>query len=349
MPSLTVSPSGSDRPINLFYLDSGQPSETEIYTTIVIIHGHSFHSGIFQRALPLAASRRLRLICVNRRDYAETTLFSSSELKILSEGDETERAAFVEQRGVEFALFLNQLIDELSLPPPTTDGKDGGIALMGWSLGNVVALAIVASISSFPGTVKARLQKYVRVFMIHSAPGVALGLPKPQKYYNPTHDESIPESQRGDVFAHWASGYFSHGQLSERNLDSLAYRDSDPSRKPTVARMSHEELVSVIDYAPGPRSELYFNTRFEDTLFQQTSKVLFDFSTTSLWPRMTIWMVYGDSSAWMVVYSAWEIEKLTKDHGERMVKLLPVEGENTFMFWDNPEKALDACVYCLEN
>ena len=88
--------------------------------------------------------------CLNRRDYPGTTFYGSVKLKTLSEGDANDHTAFFKARGVELAIFFDGLIDSLSLPGPTADGKEGGPALMGWSLGNLFTLGTVASASSQP-------------------------------------------------------------------------------------------------------------------------------------------------------------------------------------------------------
>lgn len=182
MPSLILDGKG----VEFFYRDSGRP-QGDLYTTVLILHGLTFHSGelrrhicnfflprsscwslgVFQRILPLASSKKLRLICLNRRDYAGTTLYSPGELEVLSSGSKTDRAAFLAARGLEIALVLDRLIDELSLPPPTADSKDGGLALMGWSSGNVEALAAIAGFPSFPPNVQRRLQLYLRRYIMH--------------------------------------------------------------------------------------------------------------------------------------------------------------------------------------
>ena len=118
--------------------------------------------GVFQHVLPLATPKGFRMVCLNRRDYDGTTLYSPAELKVLSQGDESDHALFLEARGVEIASFLDGLIDALSLPGPTDDGKEGGLALMGWSMGNIFTLSTVASVSLLQPQVQTRLQSYLR-------------------------------------------------------------------------------------------------------------------------------------------------------------------------------------------
>jgi hypothetical protein len=102
------------------------------------------------------------MVCLNRRDYPGSTAYSPSELKALSEVDADELLA----RGAELALFLDGLIDTLSLPGPTTDGNEGGLGLMGWSLGNVFTLSTMASVSSLQSQIRTRLRSYMRRLIV---------------------------------------------------------------------------------------------------------------------------------------------------------------------------------------
>lgn len=124
--------------------------------------------GIFNRAITLAPSANIRLICVNRRDYADTTLFSAEELDIIANGDKESRAVFLQHRALEYATLVTRLIEECSIPAPSSDGKAGGIALMGWSLGNMASLGVVSAVDSYPIAVRDILRVYVRRIFIHS-------------------------------------------------------------------------------------------------------------------------------------------------------------------------------------
>lgn len=58
------------------------------------------------------------------------------------------------------ALFVDGLIQSLSLP------KKGGVAIAGWSLGNLFTIAMRASIDDLPDNTKQRLKAYTRGFII---------------------------------------------------------------------------------------------------------------------------------------------------------------------------------------
>jgi len=121
----------------------------------------------FQKILPLAASRGLRLIVLHRRDYAPTTLFSDTELQELKSDDPTIRDRFLHDRGMEIALFTCNVIKALELPPLTKDGQNGGVAWLGWSYGNAVTISTVVAALSLSANLKALLQSYLRGLIIY--------------------------------------------------------------------------------------------------------------------------------------------------------------------------------------
>ncbi|KAF8523962.1 hypothetical protein BU17DRAFT_43319, partial [Hysterangium stoloniferum] len=333
MPSLKL----RNSEVEFSYLDSGEPQST-IYTTIVVVHGHSFHSGIFQRILPLAAPRGVRIIAVNRRDYPGSTLFSPAELDQLNNGEETGHASFLQARGVEMALFVTALIETLNLPKPSDDHTNGGIALMGWSLGNILPILIMSSIALLPVEMKTRLQLYVRRTILYDAPHLPFGFQVPTRLYLPFSDNTIPEADLGQVFGSWVSSYFAHKDLASRDADNLVDKLPDPSKKSTVSGMTEQELSSVVDFTPAQRSENAFMTTMQPALFRQTCKALFDRSTDTAWPNLKVWVLYGDCSPWPILFAAWEIEKMDMlRNKKRTMEHRVLNGANHFVSLSIPK------------
>ncbi|KAI0713888.1 hypothetical protein C8Q76DRAFT_732741 [Earliella scabrosa] len=50
-------------------LDSGAPTGSTDYTTLVLVHGLMWHGANFEKLLPYAKQNNARIIAVNRRDY----------------------------------------------------------------------------------------------------------------------------------------------------------------------------------------------------------------------------------------------------------------------------------------
>jgi hypothetical protein len=321
------------------------------------------------------------MVCINRRDYLGSTLYSPSELKLVTDGSADECEAFLTGRGVEIGLFLDGLIDALGLPEPTPDGKEGGFGLMGWSLGNLFTLCSISAVSSLPSASRARLQKYMRRMIVFGglirdckfdcclsvldAPTLALGIASSPELYVPIFDEKIPHDERINAFACWVSSYFAHGDLATHDVTKLAFCSPDPTRKSEVSSLSPEELHSFLDFEPVWRSDVpLVTTSLEPLFFKKTCNALFDPRTRSLWPNLVVWILYCDSSPGLVVHAAFAIEELAKKNTGQPVQFLAIKDAHHAVrrlqptanfdcpnldqvFWDEPEKALKAFDHCL--
>jgi len=151
----------------LLYYDSGAPSGSQNYTTIFMIHGHTYHSPIFDPLLPLASKFNLRFVAVTRRDYVGSTPFSQEELDSLRNGDMKTKKDFLKQRALEVALFMDKFITQNGVPKASAGGTEGGIALAGWSIGNVTGLSVVALAKDFPKDLTDRLEPYFKSLILY--------------------------------------------------------------------------------------------------------------------------------------------------------------------------------------
>jgi len=333
MPTLSI---GND--IVFHYTDSG-PIEKIEYSTFVFVHGHTFHTGVFKRILSFASSHSLRVICLSRREYEGSTPYSTDELKAVHQGSDAERADFLHNQGILVALFVDGLIQSLSLP------KKGGVTVVGWSLGNVFTIAMRASIDDLPDDTKQRLKAYTRGFIIFDPPSQGLGIPMPSSgVYHPLKD--LPKEARGAAFAKWVSSYYKHGDLSSRDFSQLNQHEGDTSKKPTTDTIPLEELLTITDSGPGDNYETFLieSEDFISVLMKQTTKALFDPQIFEDWGEHPVWFVYCENSTWNVHHGAWDLEK--KDKASKInFKLVP--GANHFLMWDEPERFVSIMKECL--
>ena len=79
-------------------------------------------------------------------------------------------------RGLELARFLVWVIKDQKIPPASEDGKTGGLALLGWSLGNITTMAFLGNLKSYPEDIVETLEPYLRTFLIYGAHQVLLKL-----------------------------------------------------------------------------------------------------------------------------------------------------------------------------
>lgn len=120
--------------------------------------------------MDLAPASGLRFVAITRRDYPGSTSFTPAELAVLSNSTDGEKAGFLRDRGLEIAKFMNIFIQKHNLPPISRDGKSGGVALLGWSLGNAFTLAAISSADMLPADAKTRLGSYLRAVIIQGIP-----------------------------------------------------------------------------------------------------------------------------------------------------------------------------------
>ena len=66
---------------------------------------------------------------------------------------------FLYDQGVLIALFVDGIIQTLSI------AKAGGLAVIGWSMGNVFTLALRACIGDLPEDTRHRLKLHMRSFI----------------------------------------------------------------------------------------------------------------------------------------------------------------------------------------
>jgi len=94
--------------------------------------------------------------------------------------------------------------------------------------------------------------------------------------------------------------------------------------------MTPAEYESMVDISPGARSELCLILNFRLEFANQTYKALFDPATRALWPGLELWVLYGDSAPWNIIYAAWEIEARARAANQPL-KFHVLEGAHHFV------------------
>ncbi|KAF8828365.1 hypothetical protein HHX47_DHR4000805 [Lentinula edodes] len=328
--------------VKFFYEDSGVPNR-ENYITFFIIHGHTYHSGLFKPLLPIALIRGHRVLLVNRREYPGSSPYSPAELKVFAEGPDKERYRQLINDGHDLALLLNGLIQLLSLP------ETNGVAIVSWSLGNMFGLPLLASITTLPVDIQCRLGLFVKRSILWDVPCEPMGIPFPPGIYHPFVDESTPIENRGAVFAKWLTSYFPHGDLSKHDFSSLNQCDHDDTRKHTFEGLHEDDLVKIIDLSPGARCDTHLcQTPYLAVEKEVANKALYDPDIRAAWKTMKIWAMFGDKNPWNIIYCwwTWEAESKAADRKDPAIHFTVNEGANHFFMWDNPNGCMDKLEHC---
>ncbi|KAF9801423.1 hypothetical protein IEO21_10112 [Rhodonia placenta] len=334
MPSIIV----DDKGTVLNYIDSGvphNPVSSTSYVTIFIVHGSVYTAPVFQKVMALAANYGLRIVGINRRDYPGSTPFSHSELAVLSGGSDDERADFVRARGLEIATFVDRFIENQGVPPISEDGKSGGIALLGWSLGSAFVLSTISCCDTWPTELQSRLKTHLRALILQS------------KAWSPQIDTTIQESDRDPLFTQWITSYFHHGDLSKRDPNLLTYVVPATFRAPSVFTMSDEQIAEIVYQPPASTSDMLFMIRFSEQLLASHRKACFYENLRQLVPRMKIWALTGDSTASFSLPAFWALQEEDEAVGGGRINFKIVKGVNHFMHWDEPELTIQTYLEAL--
>ncbi|KZT20476.1 hypothetical protein NEOLEDRAFT_1039328, partial [Neolentinus lepideus HHB14362 ss-1] len=192
----------------LSFTDTGPVTGSDTYTTVVILHGCGFPAVCFQRLLPYAKQDDVRLVAVNRRPYGGSTKYNEAELEELRTG----QISFLHRTASELANFLLWFVDTNHIPPVSTSGRQGGICVLGWSLGNSSVMTLLAYPEIIRPEMSAKLERYLRKILLYDPPHCVFGYDKPKGSYDPFEDPAFANDPAA-TFKHlclWATAYYDH-------------------------------------------------------------------------------------------------------------------------------------------
>jgi hypothetical protein len=166
------------------------------------------------------------------------------------------------------------------------------------------------------------------------SPSLALGVPIPSGWLIPHTDPNIAPESRGFAFAKWVSSYFIHGDLSNHDIDSLTYTNTDPSKSATVETLSPEDLFAMTDFGPAEKYDNIIGLPpFAGAVFKQTNKALFDPTVRAAWSQTRFWTLYGSAEPWPIIYGAWFLEAQSHEmnNAELAIEFKVIDGSNHFV------------------
>jgi len=345
---------------------------------LVVFHGYGFNGHIFHRLLPIAASSHIRLVVVNRRGYAGSTPFKPEDTDPFDPSgpeleDETGSAVprsprtmaelyttFLQQRGAEVARFLQKFIEIEKIPPKSEEGGRamGGICRLGWSLGNVVTLSMLAFANTYDPALMKQLEPYLRKVVIYDPPHHALGYPTPKDTYNPLFDQALPIHERHLRFSEWVSSYYSHSSAildPKTSVDSLLnglleQRNGKSSKSPTITNLPAEDIAKGLEtITPGHADAFLLLDQARPVHKHVRIRAIFgnynQGNSPFVLPNTGISYIWATESVWETVFAMKSLEADVVNPASyyylaRPVKFFALQGGNHYMHWDDPLKAL---------
>ncbi|KAF8655200.1 hypothetical protein AX16_003232 [Volvariella volvacea WC 439] len=326
----------------LFYTDSGAPPGSSTYTTAFTVHGLSFTGEIFRRIMDLAPAANLRIVSINRRNYPGSTPFNDAERDLLMNGSDAQKTEFLDAQGMQLLTFIDKYMID-NRPPLNTHAKTGGIALMGWSLGNVLTLAAVANADKLPTDARDRLASQLRSVIMLEPPSNILGLPIPPQAWSPLIDTSIPPETQLPFFSHWITAYFKHGDISKRDNSLLSFVVPDPLKVPSIYTMTEDEIPKLIYEDALALGDGLLALVRNQIYLANYQKVVFDQSFRALFRNMQVWMVTGDATASFSISALWSVQddELARGALGSFVNYKTLKGANHFVHWDEPANTIE--------
>ncbi|EPQ56346.1 hypothetical protein GLOTRDRAFT_74957 [Gloeophyllum trabeum ATCC 11539] len=329
----------NDRGVHFSYSDTGPPTATsEPYSTLVLIHGTSYHSAIFRPLIPHAPANNLRLVLLNRRDYPGTTPTSPAEVARIRSDDTHVQAEALKDLGVELAQFLVWYVRRARVSDVQSGG---GIAVLGWSSGNACGCAMLAHLNALGDQEQNVIKKYLKTYIIYDAPCYVFGLPPPPEVYDAWQDPALPTLQaKTQAFNAWVTAYFHHPDASSGDFAGLAKGpvvNPAPEKTPTIQRLNLAEVT-----APDARTRGEGWVQYIDggVYRENVRKIFRDEKYVGMFPGLRVRLVYCDQTIPEMVWAAHRLKKeLDEGNSVRKLEIRVVEG-NHFAHWDKPEETL---------
>ncbi|KAF9022454.1 hypothetical protein BDZ89DRAFT_956554 [Hymenopellis radicata] len=333
--------------VELAFIDSGPPPSRDVYTTIIAVHGMIFTNRVFQKVMDIAPSKGVRFVALNRRPFPGSTPFTPEELNVTLTGGtgDADRDIQIEARGHEIATFAAEFIRKFKLPPLSHNGTQGGVALLGWSVGAAYPLAAIGSSPTLPKDVKQLLGSYIRSLITYEPAGLVVGLGAPSQQWTPLADTTMPANMRLPAFGQWVTAYFNHQDIVQRDLDKLSWILSSPSLVPTLYNIPIDELDDMMRLGDDAATDLPFLIAFQNQLLTSYRKAFFDADIAKAFPHMKRSFLVGSKTAAFGFAGMWAVQNDAKVNGGSVpITYKVIEGTNHFAHWDVPEFALDTFI-----
>ncbi|KAK7041889.1 hypothetical protein VNI00_008864 [Paramarasmius palmivorus] len=297
--------------IKISFTDSGAPPNADDYPTLIILHGGGFGAASFQPIQSLAPEANLRIVALTRRGYTGSTPYTDSEMQGFQEG--TREA--LEGLAVVLVAFMKAFVEKEKIP------SSGGIAIMGWSIGNLTTMSLFSNPDGLDPDTKSFLEVHLKHIILYDPPYQALGLDlhpsfHTSRVYSPWTDTSMPTlDDKISKFFYWASSSFEHNPiatLSTTSPDGYDFRQRANPGKCLVDSWSEEDKKKYWEASGVPSDVITFGPEFAALLRQCTSKALF--SDSRFLPNLRFTYLYTTRGPWMTVYAYLEVKRLYEEY-----------------------------------
>ncbi|KAF7790431.1 hypothetical protein EIP86_001386 [Pleurotus ostreatoroseus] len=282
------------------FRDTGAPAEKE-YTTLVLLHGFAWHSGVFARMLPYTGPNA-RIILVNRRDYPGSSSISDAERAPLDSANASDPegaqtiGTYMKERAQDFHDFLEALVVEEQIPPCS--------------------------------------------MVVADPPYHAIGYPPPNDFYNPLTHPSLPPGEGVKLFPAWVSGYYLHGDSPSLLEHRIALEDPKPTILSMSSDDLQDSLFNA-PAIPGGSDDVLMHAGIRHGLWSAIREGALYIPVSgdareSDWDGIELRYIWCDQSVWEMPWGTWALQAEldnAKNSGRplRNISLTRLTGANHFV------------------
>jgi len=363
----------NDQGIKLSFIDSGPP-DSQIYPTLVAIHGYGWDSGVFRKVLLEARAKDIRFIALNRRDFPGSTPFSQEELAKLKSPDVGKSALldFMRARGLELIGFIYNIIGLLNLPTRLASGE-GAISILGWSSGGIYLLSAMGCFNDTDLSIpqKETIKHCIPSCILFDPPLDVCGSRSTDKYTSPLEQLYIENCDPSDPTGHLkgmkaiydhVSGWFQYDHSSaDVTREQFILAGEHPIRPSTIEAAPDANELKNILYEAALGSEnlimpgiatgafkiiaLYIldkANRLKDVEGKSAQSPFVGVGEEDLVADTKIGWLWCENAHWPCVYNAHLHRKVYEfDGSDPNRKMLAIPHANHFLQWEDPKKFLD--------
>ncbi|KAL1748330.1 hypothetical protein HDZ31DRAFT_30044 [Schizophyllum fasciatum] len=321
------------------------PPGVDAYYTFVVVHGLGFNANAFERVIRLAPTRGVRIVAVNRRNYAGSTPYTPEEASVFAKGSPEQRRALMLDEGARLAGFVAAFTRRLC------PQGERSVHIVAWSLGNAYLLAMLAAVGQLDVDDRQALRRNLGTAMLYvDAPVGALGF---EQFAGETPiTDDVPPEQRGALFMRWVTSYYTHDLCTPaRQMTQLrkTQEEADRDPRPTIESIPGEALGRMGSFAASQAADAYVCTEaFQGVLADLRRLGLHDSHNAYIWGGLRISYLWGERSNWNVVWGAWMVEASAQKAGAGGLPLQfkMLKGANHFAIWDAPAQVMDSFLNC---
>jgi len=364
----------NEQGIELAYIDSGPPEGRESYRTLIAIHGYGWSSAVFQKALPEAKKKGIRLIALNRRQFPESTPYSEEELAFLKQPnfDRTKSLVFMQKRSFELIGFVHHAIEKLSLPALSSDGV-GNITILAWSLGNIYSFSIMGCFndSELPVPFKKTVKECISSIILFDPPVEACGIRPTEEYHSwpekifaenqDPNDPGNPAKAAKAIFD-WTTGWYQYDHSSlEIKREDFIESNNHPIRPPTTESAPDAQDLLASAYPPSYESENLITAGLSLGAYRVIALYVLDkakrhrkdreevrapFSGVGeedlLADKKLSWL-WCENAAWPCAFSPHlHRREFGFDGSDPKRQMVALPNANHFLQWEDPERFIDS-------